>query len=90
MGISPFFPALKLSLAACEAIAAVESPKHPSQVRPPVIRPSPIATALRVAPLDLLNHDAENDDMGHIVERMRKQPEYVQKIMLKVRPLVEN
>jgi transcriptional regulator with XRE-family HTH domain len=49
-----------------------------------------IANSLGVAPLDLLNHDAENDDMGHIVELMRKQPEYVQKIMLKVRPLVEN
>jgi len=49
-----------------------------------------IAKALGVAPLDLLNHDAENDDMGHIVELMRKQPECVQKIMIKVKPLVEN
>lgn len=49
-----------------------------------------IAKALGVAPLDLLNHDTENDDMGHLVELMRKQPEYVQKIMLKVRTLVEN
>ncbi len=49
-----------------------------------------IAKALGVAPLDLLNHDSENDDMGHIVEMMRKQPDCVQKIMLKVRPLVEN
>lgn len=49
-----------------------------------------IAKALGVAPLDLLNHDYENDDMGHIVEMMRKQPDCVHKIMLKVRPLVEN
>lgn len=49
-----------------------------------------IAKGLGVAPLDLLNHDVENDDMGHIVELMRKNPEYVQKITLKVRPLVEN
>jgi len=49
-----------------------------------------IATALGVAPLDLLNHDTENDDMGHLVELMRKQPDCVQKIMLKVKPLVEN
>jgi len=49
-----------------------------------------IAKALGVAPLDLLNHDAENDDLGHIVEIMRKQPDCVQKIMRKVRPLVEN
>lgn len=49
-----------------------------------------IANALGVAPLDLLNHDPENDDMGHLVELMRKQPDYVQKIKLKVRPLVEN
>lgn len=49
-----------------------------------------IAKALGVAPLDLLNHDTENDDMGHLVELMRKQPELVQKIMRKVRPLVEN
>lgn len=49
-----------------------------------------IANALGVAPLDLLNHDAENDDMGHIVELMRKQPDCVQKIMLRVKPLVEN
>ena len=49
-----------------------------------------IANALGVAPLDLLNHDTENDDMGHIIELMRKDPEYVQKIKLKVQPLVEN
>ncbi len=49
-----------------------------------------IANALGVAPLDLLNHDVEKDDIGHIVEMMRKQPDAVQKIMLKVRPLVEN
>lgn len=49
-----------------------------------------IATALGVAPMDLLNHDTENNDIGCLVEMMRKQPESVQKIMLKVRPLVEN
>ncbi len=49
-----------------------------------------IAKALGVAPLDLLNHGAENDDMGQIIELMRQHPDCVQKIMLKVRPLVEN
>jgi transcriptional regulator with XRE-family HTH domain len=49
-----------------------------------------IAKALGVAPLDLLNHNSENDDIGHLVELMRKQPEYVQKIKLRVIPLVEN
>ena len=49
-----------------------------------------IANALGVTPFDLLNHDTENDDMGHIVELMRKQPELVQKIKLRVKPLVEN
>jgi transcriptional regulator with XRE-family HTH domain len=49
-----------------------------------------IAKGLGVAPLDLLNHDVENDDMGHLVELMRKQPDYVQKIMHRVKPLVEN
>ena len=49
-----------------------------------------IANGLGVAPFDLLNHDAENDDMGRIIELMRKQPEYVQKIRLRVKTLVEN
>ncbi len=49
-----------------------------------------IASALGVASLDLLNHDPENDDIGHIVEMMRKQPDCVPKIRQKVRPLVEN
>lgn len=49
-----------------------------------------IANALGVAPFDLLNHDPENDDMGHLVELMRKHPDYVQKIKHKVKPLVEN
>ena len=49
-----------------------------------------IACALGVAPLDLLNHGAENDDMGHLVELMRKDPDYIQKIKIKVQPLVEN
>lgn len=49
-----------------------------------------IANALGVAPLDLLNHDSENDDIGHIVELMRKDPDFVQKIKLRVEPLVKN
>ena len=49
-----------------------------------------IANGLGVAPLDQLNHDTENDDMGHLVELMRKQPDCVQKIKLRVKPLVEN
>ena len=49
-----------------------------------------IANALGVAPLDLLNHDIDGDDIGHLVEMMRKQPEAVGKIMLRVRPLVQN
>lgn len=49
-----------------------------------------IATALGVAPLDLLNHDTDGDDLGHLVELMRKQPESVRKIKLRVEPLVQN
>ncbi|HRI71513.1 MAG TPA: helix-turn-helix transcriptional regulator [Polyangium sp.] len=49
-----------------------------------------IANALGVKPLDLLNHDAEYDDIGYLVELMRKQPDFVEKILLKVKPLVEN
>lgn len=49
-----------------------------------------IAKALGVAPLDLLNHDTDRDDIGHIVEMMRTQPDSVQKIRTRVRPLVEN
>jgi transcriptional regulator with XRE-family HTH domain len=49
-----------------------------------------IAKGLGVSALDLLNHDPENDDMGHIVELMRKDPDCVQKIRLRVKPLVEN
>jgi transcriptional regulator with XRE-family HTH domain len=49
-----------------------------------------IAKGLGVAPVDLLNHDAEHDDAAYIVELMRKKPEYVQKIKLRVKPLVEN
>ena len=49
-----------------------------------------IAKGLGVAPLDLLNHGAENDDIGHLVELMRKQPDCVQKIKHRVKPLVEN
>lgn len=49
-----------------------------------------IASGLGVSPLDLLNHDTDGDDLGHLVELMRTQPESVRKIMTKVRPLVEN
>lgn len=49
-----------------------------------------IANALGVAPMDLLNHDTDGDDIGHLVEMMRKQPDAVGKIMQRVRPLVEN
>ena len=49
-----------------------------------------IAVALGVAPLDLLNHDTDGNDLGHLVELMRKQPESVRKIKLRVQPLVEN
>ena len=49
-----------------------------------------IAKALGVTPMDLLNHDTDGDDIGHLVELMRKQPEAVMKIMQRVRPLVEN
>lgn len=34
-----------------------------------------IAKGLGVAPMDLLNHDPENDDMAYIVERMRRDPD---------------
>lgn len=47
-----------------------------------------IAKALGVVPLDLLNYDAENDDIGYVVELMRKKPDQVPKVMLRVRPLV--
>lgn len=43
-----------------------------------------IAVALGVAPLDLLNCDTEGDDLGHLVELMRKHPEAVSKIKLRV------
>lgn len=49
-----------------------------------------IAKALGVAPLDLLNHDPENDDLGHIIEMMRKNPDCIPKILLRIKPLVEN
>ncbi len=49
-----------------------------------------IAKALGVTPVDLLNWDAENDPIGHILEIMRKDPDCVRKIMRWVKPLVEN
>jgi hypothetical protein len=49
-----------------------------------------IAKALGVTPLDLLNHDAENDDIGHIVELLRKHPDYIRQVIVRVKPLVEN
>jgi len=49
-----------------------------------------IANALDVAPLDLLNHDPDNDDLGHVIELMRKHPDCIRKIMFKVKQLVAN
>lgn len=49
-----------------------------------------IAKGLGVSPLDLLNHDTTNDDIGYLVEMMRKQPDCVPKMMLRVKPLVKN
>lgn len=48
-----------------------------------------IANALGVAPVDLLNYETENDDIGHLLELMRKQPDYVRTVMSKVKPLVK-
>lgn len=45
-----------------------------------------IAKGLGVTPLDLLNHDTTNDDIGYLVEMMRKQPDFVQRMMLRVKP----
>jgi transcriptional regulator with XRE-family HTH domain len=49
-----------------------------------------IAKGLGVAPLDLLNHDTEESDIGFIVELMRRNPEVVGTIRERVRILVEN
>ncbi|MBK9258427.1 MAG: helix-turn-helix transcriptional regulator [Polyangiaceae bacterium] len=49
-----------------------------------------IAKALGIASLDLLNCDTANDDIGHLVELIRNRPDCVRKVMLKVRPIVEN
>ncbi len=49
-----------------------------------------IAGALGVAPSDLLNHDAENDNTGALFELMRKQPETIARIRTLVTPLVVN
>ncbi len=43
-----------------------------------------IALALGVEPLDLLNYDTEESDLGHLVEWMRKHPESVLKIKQRV------
>lgn len=43
-----------------------------------------IAKALEVTPLDLLNYDTENDDIGYILETMRKQPDSVEEIRRKL------
>lgn len=43
-----------------------------------------IAVGLGVAPLDLLNCDTEGNDLGHLVELMRKHPESVAQIMQRV------
>ena len=44
-----------------------------------------IAKALGVTPVDLLNCDTKNDDIGHIVEAMRKRPECVGEVVARVR-----
>jgi transcriptional regulator with XRE-family HTH domain len=44
-----------------------------------------IAKGLGVAPIDLLNHDCENDDAGAVVELMRKHPALVQEIMSRIK-----
>ncbi len=43
-----------------------------------------IAVALGVAPADLLNCDTEGNDLGRLVEMMRKHPESVPKIKQRV------
>lgn len=43
-----------------------------------------IAVALGVAPADLLNCDIEGNDLGRLVELMRKHPESVSKIKQRV------
>jgi transcriptional regulator with XRE-family HTH domain len=48
-----------------------------------------VANALDVKPVDLLNHDID-DDIGHIVELMRERPEVIAIIRDRLRPLVEN
>lgn len=45
---------------------------------------------LCVALLGLLNHDTDEDDIVHLVELMRTQPESVKKIKQRVEPLVKN
>lgn len=49
-----------------------------------------IAKALGVAPFDLLNHDTDGDDLGHLVELMRTQPESVRKIKQRIECRVSN
>ena len=49
-----------------------------------------IAKALGVTAADLLNCDAENDDMGYVVEVMRKRPGCVREAGERVRRFGEN
>ena len=44
-----------------------------------------IAKALGVTAVDLLNCDSDNDDMGYVVEAMRKRPECVGDVVARVR-----
>jgi len=43
-----------------------------------------IAKGLGVAPVDLLNHDAEHDDVGYIVEKIRQDPDVLRLVNAKL------
>lgn len=40
-----------------------------------------LARALRVEPFDILNHDPQTNDLGWMVEAMRRDPESVRKVL---------
>lgn len=44
-----------------------------------------LALALRVQPFDILNHDTQTDDVGWMVEMMRRDPESVQRVLGELR-----
>jgi transcriptional regulator with XRE-family HTH domain len=66
-------------------IKNIESGKHSANAR--TLRA--IAKALDVTPADLLNHDVD-DDIGYLVELMRKWPDCAKDILRRVKPLVVN